>query len=144
MEKTDIFLVLILFIVMGLAFRTQISIALFGPGTGNFIETGDDVCTEGGKPIVYFFGSEACPHCRWEKPIIRGVIDELEDYVSYHENIDNNEDREILARYSSHGVPFIVIGCRYVQSGAGESIGESREALVLKSLICELVDAPEC
>ncbi|MDD3970117.1 MAG: hypothetical protein PHI91_02925, partial [Candidatus Pacebacteria bacterium] len=29
-----------------------------------------DVCMENDKPIVYFFGSETCPYCEWEKPLI--------------------------------------------------------------------------
>jgi thiol-disulfide isomerase/thioredoxin len=144
MKKNDIVLTVVLLAVVAFIFRTQITGFFLGPGMGNFQETGDEICMEDGKPIVYFFASETCPHCTWEKPIIESVAAEFEDYISFHENIDNNEDRDIMSKYSSGGVPFIVIGCKFARNGSGENIGEYDERQVLRNLICQVTDSPIC
>lgn len=104
---------------------------------GNFNEAKDtEVCTENEKPIVYFFGSESCPHCIWEKPILKSVIDQFGDTISYHENIDSETDSDVFSKYSTGGVPTLVIGCKYYRVGSGESIGEEPEKEALRKVIC--------
>ncbi|MFA5169612.1 MAG: hypothetical protein WC386_02240 [Candidatus Paceibacterota bacterium] len=104
---------------------------------GSFKEiTGVDVCKESDKPIVYFFGSSGCPHCTWEKPILQSVVEQFGDAVSYHENIDSQTDIDIFNKYSSGGVPMLVIGCKYYRSGSGEGIGEVAEKEALQKVIC--------
>jgi hypothetical protein len=144
MKKTDIVLIVGIVAVVAFIFRLQIVGFFIGPGTGGFEETVDEVCTEDGKPIIYFFASKGCSHCAWEKPIIRSVVAEFGDYISFHENIDSNEDDEILTRYSRGGVPLIVIGCKFARNGSGENIGELAERQVLRNLICQIVDSPVC
>lgn len=107
---------------------------------GNFLVSEDEICEEGDKPIVYFFGSEGCPHCSWEHPIINGVTEKFEGLISYHENMNSEEDMDIFSKYSTGGVPTIVIGCKYYRVGSGESIGEEQEADVLNALICSLTN----
>lgn len=108
---------------------------------GNFKEIVDaEICKENGKPIVYFFGSTTCPHCEWEKPIIKAVANSFGDMISYHENIDSQNDMDIFNKYSTGGVPTIVIGCKYYRVGSGEQAGEEAEKQVLTKLICNITD----
>lgn len=104
---------------------------------GGFNEAKDtEVCTENEKPIVYFFGSSSCPHCKWEEPILKSVIDQFGDTISYHENIDSETDSDVFSKYSTGGVPTLVIGCKYYRVGSGESAGEESEKTSLKKIIC--------
>jgi len=104
---------------------------------GGFSEiTEVDVCKESDKPIVYFFGSTSCPHCQWEKPIMQEVVAEFGDLISYHENIDSETDIDVFNKYSTGGVPMLVIGCKYYRSGSGEAIGEAAEKVALEKVIC--------
>jgi len=105
---------------------------------GDFIISDDEICKENGKPIVYFFGSSRCPHCRWEHPIIENVTSKFKDYISFHNNLDSNADMEIFYKYSTGGIPTIVLGCKYYRVGSGERIGEEQESKVLTALICKL------
>ncbi|NQE44728.1 hypothetical protein C5S31_01730, partial [ANME-1 cluster archaeon GoMg2] len=53
---------------------------------GNFIVSSDEICREDGKPIIYFFCSDACGHCKWEHPVIVNVTSNFEGYISFHDN----------------------------------------------------------
>jgi len=107
---------------------------------GEFIKVANqEVCKENGKPIIYFFGSEGCSHCRWEKPILEKVVAEFGDKISFHENIDTAKDRDIFSQYSTGSVPTIVLGCQYYRIGSGENLGETEETKVLTKLIQELL-----
>ncbi|TSC53643.1 MAG: hypothetical protein LiPW16_341 [Microgenomates group bacterium LiPW_16] len=114
---------------------------------GNFQITKDEICQENGKPIVYLFGSESCPHCRWEKPIFEKVVAKFTDKIVVHNNIDKQADMEVFQKYSSinqGAIPFLVLGCRYVRVGSGEVAGEIEEEKNLTALICKLTgDQPE-
>lgn len=106
---------------------------------GNFLVDGtSEVCKEDNKPIVYFFGSQRCPDCLWEDPIIKNVTNIFKDQISFHENIDTETDKEIFLKYSQRGyIPLIVIGCKYYRIGSGkDAFGEINEAKILMSLIC--------
>ena len=107
---------------------------------GHFMETDEDaVCMEEEKPIVYFFGSENCGYCKWEKPVIEAVAEEFKDHISFHNYMgDFGEDRAIFSKYSTGGVPTIVLGCKYYRVGAGTDAGEELEAKNLRTLICNL------
>lgn len=109
---------------------------------GNFSVSGDEVCLEEGKPIIYFFGSKSCPHCRWEHPIFEGVAKIFEDYVSFHNNMDSQAaDSDVFSKYSPGGIPTIVLGCRYYRVGSGEQLGAEKELEVLTALICKLTES---
>jgi thiol-disulfide isomerase/thioredoxin len=104
---------------------------------GSFNEAKDtEVCLENGKPIVYFFGSASCPHCVWEKPVLKSVVEQFGDAISYHENIDSDKDQDVFSKYSTGSVPTLVIGCKYYRVGSGEASGEETEKTNLKKVIC--------
>lgn len=108
---------------------------------GNFKEiTGAEVCTENGKPLVYFFGSEGCPHCVWEKPIISEVAALFGNNISFHKNIDVATDQDVLLQYSEGSIPTLVLGCKYYRLGSGENSGEATEKADLIKLICNLTN----
>jgi len=104
-----------------------------------YIDEKSEICNENGKPIVYFFGSQKCPHCMWEDPVIKNVTEKFKDQISFHENIDTDTDKDTFIKYSPSGyIPLILIGCKYYRIGSGESIGEENEANVLTALICSI------
>jgi len=107
---------------------------------GNFIVSGDEICVEDEKPIIYFFGSEGCGACKWEHPVIVNVTAKFEGFISFHDNTntDSTADEDIFAKYSDGHIPTLVLGCKYYRVGAGASMGEEQEAKVLTALICDL------
>jgi thiol-disulfide isomerase/thioredoxin len=111
---------------------------------GNFEKTTEtSVCTENGKPIIYFFGTSTCPHCIWEKPVIRAVAASFGTSIVFKEEISTNgsafADASVFEKYSpTGGVPVLVLGCKYARVGSGESDGEATEKANLTKLICEL------
>lgn len=108
---------------------------------GGFKEAKDiEVCTENNKPIIYFFSSTACPHCKWEEPVLKSVVDQFGSNISYHENIDSDRDWDVFSRYSSGSVPTLVIGCKYYRVGSGESAGIEAEKSALKKIICRATE----
>ena len=108
---------------------------------GNFFVNDGEICKENEKPIVYFFGASWCPHCTWEHPIIEEVAGRFNDYISFHNNLDSEDDMGILSEYSPEGyIPTLVLGCKYYRTGAGEVLGEEKEAEALTALICDLTD----
>jgi thiol-disulfide isomerase/thioredoxin len=105
---------------------------------GGFKEIKDvEVCKENDKPIVYFFGSESCPHCTWEHPLISEVAQSFGDSIVYKERIDSQDDMDVFNKYSSGSIPMLVIGCKYYRGGSGEGYGEEKEKEYLKSVICK-------
>lgn len=123
---------------------TQALLGELTPTIGNFLVLGEDVCLEDDKLIIYFFGSQSCPHCSWEHPIFEEVVERFDGLVSFHNNMDQPQtDREIFQKYSQinqGGIPFMVLGCRYARVGSGERSGEEIEKENLTALICKLTD----
>jgi len=105
---------------------------------GNFSVNTESICKESDKPIVYFFGSVSCPHCKWEDPIIEEVMKNFTGLVSYHRNIDSQENMDVFSKYSDGGIPTLVFGCKYYRVGSGESAGAEQETKVLTALACKL------
>ncbi len=109
---------------------------------GDFIISGDELCRDEvtGKPAIYFFGSDGCPHCKWEHPVITEVASKFEGYISFHDNMNNlTADRDIFSKYNpGGGVPTIVLGCRFYRIGSGENHGREQEEKILTALICNL------
>jgi thiol-disulfide isomerase/thioredoxin len=145
MAKINIWIIIAVavFVVVLLIFVGQILGSSNSKETiGNFlIDSNSEVCTELNRPIVYLFGSQSCPHCLWEDPIIKNVTSNFKGLISFHENIDNSNDREIFSKYSTQGyIPLVVIGCKYYRVGSGESFGVEQEAKILTALICSLTN----
>lgn len=105
---------------------------------GDFSISNDEVCKENGKPIVYFFGSESCPYCTWEHPIIEEVAGKFGSEISFHNNMDSDADIDIFSKYSAGGIPTLVLGCKYYRVGAGQQAGEEAETKNLTALTCKL------
>jgi thiol-disulfide isomerase/thioredoxin len=108
---------------------------------GYFSVTNDEICKENDKPIIYFFGSSGCPHCRWEHPLIEEVAKEFKDYISFHNNMDSfGNDEKVFQKYSDGGVPTIVLGCKYYRLGSGEGGTQDEEKNNLRAIICKLTN----
>jgi len=111
-----------------------------GKTIANFSVTKEEICKDGDKPIVYFFGSQSCPHCKWEHPIVEKVAEKFNNEIVLHNNMDSNADGEIFSKYSTGGIPTLVLGCKYSRVGSGENAGEEQETKNLTALICKLTD----
>ncbi len=109
-----------------------------GTTIGSFKMSDEEICKEEGKPAVYFFGSENCSHCSWEHPIIQEVAAKFEGEIIFHDNMGNQENMDIFQKYSTGGVPTLVLGCKYYRVGSGENEGEETEDKNLTALICKL------
>jgi len=107
---------------------------------GDFLVSSDEVCKENGKPLIYFFGSEGCPHCQWEHPIVEKVLKSFEGEVSFHNNMDSQADSEVFSQYSDGSIPTLVFGCKYYRVGSGEAGGEEKETKDLTAMLCKLTD----
>lgn len=119
--------------------------AVLGTTIGNFTITKDEVITENGKPVIYYFGMSTCPHCQWEHPVIKSVVAKFGDSIIFHDDMDKiDNDKEIWNKYSSYNpsgaVPFLVLGGKYIRLGSGESQGEKEEEKNLTAIICKLTD----
>jgi thiol-disulfide isomerase/thioredoxin len=112
---------------------------------GGFVLTGDEVCQEDGKPVIYYFGYAGCPHCTWNHPIMEAVAKKFPTQIAFHDNMDKlDQDQDIQEKYASisqGAVPFFVFGCKYARLGSGENYGEAEEAKFLTALICKLTDS---
>jgi len=107
---------------------------------GDFSISTDEICKEGGKPIVYFFGSSTCPHCQWEHPLFENVVSKFEDNIVFHNNMDSEKDSDVFSKYSTGYIPTLVLGCKYYRVGSGETRGEEEESKILTALICKLTE----
>ncbi len=108
---------------------------------GGFYSTGEEAILENGKPVVYFFGSESCPHCTWEEPIITEVAESFGGLVSFHSNIDTDKDQDVFLKYNpGGGVPTIVIAGKYFRVGSGENFGQEQEKDFLTAYICKVTN----
>jgi len=110
---------------------------------GDFVVLDEEPCSEDGKPIVYYFGSSGCPHCRWEHPLIKEVAESFGGKISFYDLMDKQEKIDVFQKYLSingGGIPFIVLGCQYARVGSGERIGEEGEKEALTELICNLTN----
>lgn len=108
------------------------------PTIGNFLVGKEEICKENEKPIIYFFGSQSCSHCKWEHPIVEKVAKSFEGYISFHNDMDANADTDIFGKYSTGGIPTLVFGCKYYRVGSGEGEGEELESKNLTAIICKL------
>jgi thiol-disulfide isomerase/thioredoxin len=114
-----------------------------GVTIGNFKITSNPICLEKDKPVIYYFGSSTCPHCRWEHPIIKKATDKFSGLISFHDNMDSQNDLEIFTKYNdihSGYIPFLVFGCKYVRLGSGENVGEEIEMENLSVILCKLTN----
>lgn len=106
-------------------------------GITTFSVTGDEVCTEDGKPVVRVYTTSTCPHCEWVQPIVDEVLmerAEAGDIVAKHWVVDTGDnllteeeettvpqdEMAIYQKYNPMGyVPSFVFGCKYTRVGTG-------------------------
>ena len=113
-----------------------------GLGIGRIFILNRSVCEEEGKPIVYFFGQPYCPHSRWEYEVIKSVVRDFQDRISFHDNMGETRDVAVYQEFSrihQGRIPFLVIGCKYVKIGSGEPYGFDEEKSFLTTLICKIL-----
>ncbi|MDD3711827.1 MAG: hypothetical protein PHP37_04480 [Patescibacteria group bacterium] len=108
---------------------------------GGFTKIAEDPCLENGKPIVYFFGSEDCPFCQWQQPVLEEAVEAFGDRVVLKSNIGTDADLELFYKYSDGGVPLIVAGCNYFRVGAGGFEGdEESDKEIISAFLCKLTN----
>jgi thiol-disulfide isomerase/thioredoxin len=116
-----------------------------GRSEGSFIET-DALITSQGKPVIFFFGTTQCSHCRWEKRPFLEVATEFGELISVHfYELDiatpTVDDTEVLTNLEVGGrIPVIVIAGKYYRVGSGENMGEEGEKEVLRYLIEDVLE----
>lgn len=116
-------------------------VATSGSTIGDFTITKEQICKEDDKPIIYFFGSNSCPHCNWEHPIVQKVADSFGNFISFHDNMDSDKDGDVFFKYNPDGgIPTLIIGCKYYRIGSGENSGEETEVNNLTALICKMTN----
>ncbi len=101
-----------------------------------FKETAQPLCTQEGKPIIRFFGTSWCPHCKWIKSTYLKVASEYtaqEKIKAYAWELDTNdnlltlekdpvppEELAIFKQFNpKEGVPTFIFGCQYLRIGNG-------------------------
>ncbi len=107
------------------------------PALLTFIDSGEEICYEDGKPAIFLFSTTWCPHCSWVSDTFESVAKEYMDagkIVAYHYEIDINDDTlteeaegtippEHMAIYSKFNprgsIPTFVFGCKYYRVGNG-------------------------
>jgi hypothetical protein len=110
---------------------------------GGFKKLNDvEVCSENGKPLVYFFGLNTSDGSNWEYPIFKDVASKFKDSISFHDNYlsDNglSNDQDVFSKYSTGDIPVLIVGCKYYRIGDGQSQGEEKEKEFLTKLMCEV------
>jgi FKBP-type peptidyl-prolyl cis-trans isomerase 2/glutaredoxin len=117
-------------------------IKVTGIADAKFSISDQEVCTENGKPIVYFFGADFCPHCKWEHPIFNETVMKFKDYVSFHDNMGTQNDNNIFTKFNPKGtIPTMVIGCKYFRvgtTGDETDAGKIVEQAALTKLLCDV------
>ncbi|MFC1728105.1 hypothetical protein ACFLZ7_01405 [Nanoarchaeota archaeon] len=106
-------------------------------GINTFSATGDELCTENGKPVVRLFTTTWCPHCTWIKDTYDSVVKEYVDsgkIVAYHWEVDTGDntlttdvetdvpelEMGVYRKYNPGGsIPTFVFGCEYSRTGNG-------------------------
>jgi len=111
-----------------------------------FDATGDELCAEGGKPLVILFSTTWCPHCKWIGSTFERVVAEYAEeglIAAYHWEIDINDDMmtdavesavnpehmKLYQKYNPKGsIPTYVFGCKYSRVGNGYESQDDLEA----------------
>ena len=115
-----------------------------------FIQTQDNICTdENGKPIIRFFATSWCPHCKWVKNTYIKVVDEYvknDKIKAYYWEIDKDkvpaDELAVFKKYNPEkSVPTFIFGCQYIRIGNGyEDIDDSAaEEAEFRSVINKLI-----
>jgi len=101
---------------------------------GSFMISETEPCyNDNGSPIVYFFGSTTCPYCAWEHPVVGNATTLFGDAIEYHDNMASQNDTDVFMEFIDYnpngGVPFLIIGCKYLHIGAGQLVVFDNETM---------------
>ncbi len=114
-------------------------------GIQTFTDTGDDICTEDGKPVIRMYSTTICPHCKWIMETFDSLVKEYVDegkIVAHHYELNTGDDtltheveeyvpqseREVYREYNPDStVPTFVFGCKYTR--VGNSFEQSADGL---------------
>jgi thioredoxin-related protein len=125
-----------------------------------FTDTGAEICTENGKPVIRVFSTTWCPHCKWVK---YALDDTLKMYVedgkiiAHHWEVDKGYDTltfeveggvpesemQVFEEFNPKGsVPTYIFGCKYFRVGNGHEREDDLVAEVaeFKAVIEELIE----
>lgn len=128
-----------------------------------FKDTGQELCTKDGKPIIRLFSTTKCAHCKWIKEAFDNFAKEhidKGDIIAYHWELDTGDNLltdevetamprqevAIFKQYSAEKkVPAFVFGCRYVRIGNGYEKEDSldNEKAEFKAVISKLIEEAE-
>jgi thiol-disulfide isomerase/thioredoxin len=102
---------------------------------GTFTITGDQLCSENGKPIIMLVSTTWCPHCMWIKDTFDRTVKSYGGSIAaYHWELDTGDNiltdaaetkipAELLAYYQKYNpqgsIPTFVFGCEYTRIGNG-------------------------
>jgi thiol-disulfide isomerase/thioredoxin len=107
------------------------------PEIRTFTDSGEDICTEDGKPVINLFSTTWCPHCKWVADTYDNLVKEYVDagkIVAHHYEIDIGddilteeiessvpaEDDAMYRKFNPRGsIPTFVFGCKYYRIGNG-------------------------
>ncbi|MFO7710422.1 MAG: peptidylprolyl isomerase [Candidatus Woesearchaeota archaeon] len=128
-----------------------------GSDIGTFSRSGEEVCTENGKPIVRVYTSSTCPHCHWVNPAVDEVLNEYSDQiVARHWEVDTKDDlltpeeegsipAQDMMVYQENNpqgyVPYFDFGCVYNRVGTGYEREDDleKEKQEFRTIIEELI-----
>ena len=130
-------------------------------GIQTFSSTGDQICTEDGKPIVRVYTTSTCPHCEWVQSTVDQVLKDYQgEIVAHHWVIDKQDDiltdqvegeipqaeMDAYREYNQQGyVPFFLFGCKYMRIGNGYEQQDdlAKEKQEFERVIETLLDEPQ-
>ena len=122
----------------------------------SFLDSGEDICYEDGKPIIRMYANSGCGFCKWNKPIYEKVVKEYVDQgkivaylwedgkniLSDEQEAQPQEESALYQKYGFRGVPAFIFGCKYYRAGAKFSRvenGEELEEAELRTVIEDLL-----
>jgi thiol-disulfide isomerase/thioredoxin len=106
-------------------------------GDKTFLDTGQEICTQDGKPIIRKFATTWCPHCQWIKETYIKVVQEYENngqikaYLWEVDIGDNSLTPEVESKVpqneldvfnkfnKENSIPTFIFGCKYLRGGNG-------------------------
>ncbi len=130
------------------------------PEITSFSDTGKEICTEEGKPVIRLFSTTVCPHCNWIKDTFDSVASEYMDkglIVAHHYQLNTGDDeltpekesyvpqseRELYREMNPDStVPTFVFGCKYLRIGNAyekDENGLAKEEAEFRAVIDKLL-----
>jgi len=104
------------------------------PTSNNLFEKlSDTPCLIDGKPIIRYFSTSWCPHCKYIDPIFNAVMQEYNGkIIARHYVVDLNLPSDIemaeFRKFSPNGnIPAFSFGCQYYK--IGNSYSETKESI---------------